>query len=73
MPWATPAMPTFGGNSFNQNAKAEDLLNDETGWSSTPHAGDVDVGAQVFVFFENGDINYPVYFAFAQSRKRMAF
>lgn len=39
------------------------------GWSSPPHAGNVETGAQVFVFFEGGDINYPIYFAFAQSGK----
>lgn len=69
LPWACPAMSAFGGNSINPNAKADNLLNNETGWSSAPHAGNVEVGAQVYVFFEGGDINYPIYFAFAQSGK----
>lgn len=67
LPWATPAMSTFGGNSINPNVEIDKLLNKETGWSSTPHAGNAEIGAQVFVFFENGDINFPVFFAFAQS------
>lgn len=42
-------------------------MNDEVGWCSVPHAGDLRTGSQVFVFFENGDINFPVYFGVAQS------
>mgnify|MGYP003302406291 CR=1 FL=1 len=44
-------------------------LNTETGWCSPPHFGENSpkTGAQVFVFFENGNINKPVYFASAQS------
>ena len=43
-------------------------LNEETGWCSPPHmAKAADNGAQVFVFFEAGDVNKPVYFAAAQS------
>jgi hypothetical protein len=44
-------------------------LNKETGWCSPPHfhGKEVKKGAQVFVFFEAGDPNKPVYFASAQS------
>jgi len=64
LPWATPAMPSFGGNAPNEG---NINLNKETGWSSAPHAGNIKTGAQVWVFFEHGDTNYPIYFAFAQS------
>lgn len=67
LPWASPAMSSFGGNSINPNADIDKLLNKETGWASAPHMGNVETGAQVWVFFERGDINFPVYFAFAQS------
>lgn len=64
LPWAEPAMPIMGGSWKNEN----NGLNKETGWTSPPHAGkNPDEGAQVFVFFEAGDINKPVYFAAAQS------
>lgn len=66
LPWACPAMSTFGGNAPNIITTENPLLNNQTGWSSTPHAGNIQTGAQVFVFFEHGDINYPIYFAFAQ-------
>lgn len=36
LPWATPAMPSFGGNAPSNNFQA---LNEETGWASPPHAG----------------------------------
>lgn len=43
-------------------------LNAETGWCTVPHAGKYATdGAQVWVFFEAGDINKPIYFASAQS------
>lgn len=43
-------------------------LNAETGYCSVPHAGKYATdGAQVFLFFEAGDPNKPVYFAAAQS------
>jgi hypothetical protein len=64
LPWCLPAMSIFGGNAPNDN---DECLNKETGWASVPHAGNYETGAQVFVFFENGDINYPIYFAAAQS------
>lgn len=64
LPWCLPAMSIFGGNSPNQD---KSLLNTEVGWTSVPHFGNYETGAQVFIFFENGDINYPIYFAAAQS------
>jgi len=67
LPWANPAMPTFGGNAAKPDSNPKISLNSKTGWCSVPHPGDICIGAQVFVFFENGNINYPVYFAFAQS------
>lgn len=43
-------------------------LNAETGWCTVPHAGKYATdGSQVWVFFESGDINKPIYFASAQS------
>lgn len=64
LPWAEPAMPIMGGSWTNENGG----LNKETGWCSPPHSGrSPETGAQVFVFFESGDINKPVYFAAAQS------
>lgn len=43
-------------------------LNAETGWCTVPHAGKYATdGSQVWVFFEAGDINKPIYFASAQS------
>jgi hypothetical protein len=43
-------------------------LNAETGWCSVPKAGkNGDDGASVWVFFEGGDVNKPIYFASAQS------
>ena len=65
LPWALPAMSIFGGGSTNKHR--EGVLNKEVGWSSVPHMGNVETGAQVFVFFENGNINHPVYFAVSQS------
>lgn len=54
----------------NQDEKNKELvgLNTETGYCSVPHAGKfASDGAQVFLFFEAGDQNKPVYFAAAQS------
>ena len=57
-------MSIGGGAWTNEN----NGLNEETGWCSVPHFGkNPESGAQVFVFFEAGDINKPVYFASAQS------
>lgn len=67
LPWARPFSPSFGGGSMNPDNADRHVLNDEVGWCSVPHAGDAKTGSQVFLFFENGDINYPVYFGVAQS------
>ena len=67
LPWARPFSPSFGGGSTNPNNEDMHVLNDEVGWCSVPHAGDLRTGSQVFVFFGNGDINFPVYFGVAQS------
>ena len=57
-------MAIAGGAWTNENSG----LNEETGWCSVPHFGqNPESGAQVFVFFEAGNINKPVYFAAAQS------
>ena len=51
-----------------REAQQTPQLNNETGWCSVPHAGKYATdGAQVWVFFEAGDINKPIYFASAQS------
>jgi hypothetical protein len=55
LPWAEPAEPLFGGNFTGTGA------NKETGIASWPK-----VGAIVFLFFDQGDHNYPVYFAASQ-------
>lgn len=67
LPWARPFSPSFGGGSTNPNNEDKHVLNDEVGWCSVPHAGDMKTGSQVFVFFENGNINFPVYLGVAQS------
>lgn len=56
LPWAEPAQPLFGGNY-----SSSDGLNSETGICSWPKKE-----AIVFVFFDQGDHNYPVYFAASQ-------
>ena len=63
LPWAEPAMPIFGGGW----TALKDSSNKETGFNSVPHAGKKGDGAQVWVFFDDGDIRYPVYFAVSQS------
>ena len=67
LPWARPLSPSFGGGSNNPGAEDGLMMNNEVGWCSVPHAGNATTGSQVFVFFENGDINYPIYFGVAQS------
>ena len=58
LPWAEAAMPIFGG-SF-KSTKGSDKP--ETGMSSAPH-----IGAELWVMFEQGDHNYPIYCFAAQS------
>lgn len=55
LPFAEPAMPVFGGSFTNPEGCQEA----ETGVTSPPH-----VGANLWLFFEGGDQNFPVY-AFA--------
>ena len=51
-----------------QQKKPLHQLNAETGWCTVPHAGKYATdGSQVWVFFEAGDINKPIYFASVQS------
>lgn len=56
LPWAEPAQSLFGGN-YSSSAG----LNSETGICSWPK-----IDAVVFVFFDQGDHNFPVYFAASQ-------
>jgi len=55
LPPAEPAMPLFGGNASVNGG------NEETGWAGWPI-----VGAEVWVFFNQGDHMFPVYFAACQ-------
>jgi len=72
LPWAEPAMDIFGGSWINENQTQTgvrtDHLNIETGVTSNPHAGKIELtGAQFWVFFEGGDPQFPIYFAACQS------
>lgn len=69
LPWAEPAMGLFGGNWTNQKPDSHgNHLNSQVGWCTVPHAGlKPDMGAEVYLFFEHGDINFPVYFAAVQA------
>jgi len=58
LPWAEPVMSLFGG-SFT-NSRFGDL-NTETGVTTIPHNG-----AELWLFFENGDHNYPKFFGACQ-------
>lgn len=72
LPWAEPVFPIFGGNSTTaeeEEADAESEIqpiknytNSLVGWASVPH-----IGATVWVFFENGNIQYPKYFGMTQT------
>ncbi len=62
LPWAEPCMGLFGGgHTPSADAKAASL-NAETGISSAPHND-----AELFVMFERGDQNYPLYIGATQS------
>lgn len=69
LPWAMPAMGLFGGNWTNENEDSHgNHLNSQVGWCTVPHMGNSpDTGSEVYLFFEHGDINYPVYFAAVQA------
>ena len=58
LPWSEPVMPLFGGSGPNSNPG----LNPETGVSTIPH-----VNAELWIFFETGNQNYPRHFAVCQS------
>ena len=58
LPFAEPAFPIFGGNYTSDESGS---LNTETGISSVPH-----IGANIWVFFENLDTSFPVYFLNSQ-------
>jgi hypothetical protein len=70
LPWAEPVMPLFGGNWTNEQLGGTSWdLNNETGVSTIPHTSYWDNldGAQLWVFFERGDQNYPKYFGAVQA------
>ena len=58
LPWAEPMMPLMGGNFTEPNM---DSFNEETGVTTIPF-----VGAELFLFFENGDQNRPIFFGACQ-------
>lgn len=58
LPWAEPAMPIFGGSAIGTPGESKP----ETGISSPPHKN-----AELWVFFEQGDHNYPIYCFSSQS------
>jgi len=60
LPWSEPAMSLFGGCSSSVTSNSQNF---NTGIASVPHKN-----ANVFLFFENGDHNKPVYFAATQSK-----
>ena len=72
LPWAEPVFPIFGGNAYSETQKIYDektganinknWTNKYTGWCSVPH-----VGAYVWGFFEDGNINYPKFFGTTQA------
>ena len=65
LPWAEPCMGLFGGNGYNSDPAD---MNSETGSCTPPHGSiKVNESAQLWVFFENNDQNYPVYFAACQA------
>lgn len=69
LPWAEPAMGLFGGNWTNEKPDSHgNHLNSQVGWCTVPHAGlKPDMGSEVYLFFEHGDINFPIYFAAVQA------
>lgn len=63
LPWAEPMMSLFGGSWTNE----QQGLNRETGVTSPPHTSTKELqGAQVWVFFEQGNWNRPIYFGACQ-------
>jgi hypothetical protein len=74
LPWAEPVYPIFGGNAatephrLQEEKSKSDIIknysNELVGWSSTPH-----IGAYVWGFFEDGNIQYPKFFGTTQTGK----
>lgn len=72
LPWAEPIFPIFGGNAYTETQKQTDngitppiiknWTNKYTGWCSIPH-----IGAYVWGFFQDGNINYPKFFGMTQA------
>ncbi len=55
-------------NSTTNSSTSSPQLNTETGYCSVPHAGKYATdGSQVYLFFEAGDQNKPIYFAAVQA------
>lgn len=64
LPWAEPAESLFGGSWTNER---DGDLNSETGITTIPHTSSGKLkGAQVWVFFEQGNWNLPIFFAACQ-------
>jgi hypothetical protein len=65
LPWCEPAMPLFGGSwETVEDNKPSEWYNQtrfETGITSAPHKG-----AEIWVFFEHGNPQFPKYFAACQ-------
>jgi phage gp45-like len=73
LPWAEPALSLIGGNykAVNADPAMDDntstqapLCKGQTGFCGPPH-----IGADVWVFFEDGNHNKPTYFAAVQGGK----
>jgi hypothetical protein len=69
LPWSQPAQSLVGGCFTAINAHPEmdldaPLAVNETGFAGWPH-----VGAEVWVFFEEGNHSFPIHFAVAQAGK----
>lgn len=72
LPWAEPIYPIFGGNANITKQKEQDgksnpkitknYTNNVVGWTSVPH-----IGAYVWGFFEDGNIQFPKFFGMTQS------
>ncbi len=60
LPWAEPAMGIFGG--YTSKIGSNPAIPVETGSCAVPKKN-----STVWVFFDGGDINFPVYFAVSQS------
>lgn len=58
LPWSEPVMPLFGGDYTNKTIPG---LNKETGVTTIPH-----VGAELWMFFENGNHMLPRHFGACQ-------